>query len=103
MTRLRCVLAVAAAVLLAAAPLHAQQQQQPAQRAASTRASFVATLAPLPNTTGVDLGGSGTARLTFEGCDAASNACAASNIELTVSGLVRSAAAVNALPEMRCM
>ena len=87
MARLHCLLAAVAAVLLAAAPLHAQQQQQQLAQ----RATFVATLAPLPNTTGVDLGGSGSARLTFEGCDAASDACAASNIELTVAGLVRTA------------
>lgn len=51
-----CALAACAAPLLAASPAAAQ---------GSNRAVFTASLNPLPNTTGVNLGGNGFARVVF--------------------------------------
>jgi hypothetical protein len=51
-----CALAACAALLLAASPAAAQ---------GSNRAVFTASLNPLPNTTGVNLGGNGFARVVF--------------------------------------
>ena len=66
MARLRalCAVATAAAALLLAAPAAADAAQ------GSKRAVFSASLAPLPNTTGVSLSGSGFARIAFNTANA---------------------------------
>ena len=61
MARLRALCAVAAAALLLAASAAAEAQGS--KRAEG--AVFSASLAPLPNTTGVNLGGSGFARIAL--------------------------------------
>lgn len=55
-TLVLCAVAAFAALLLAASPAAAQ---------GSNRAMFTASLNPLPNTTGVNLGGNGFARVVF--------------------------------------
>ena len=80
MARLRAlcaVAAVAAALLLTAA--------SPAAAQGSKHAMFSATLAPLPNTTGVNLGGSGFARIAFN----TANARGDNQLTLDVKDLVR--------------
>ena len=66
MARLRalCAVAAAAVALLLAAPAGAAEAQ------GSKRAVFSTSLAPLANTTGVNLGGSGFARIAFNTANA---------------------------------
>jgi len=72
--RVLCALAAAALALLCAPPAAA-----PAKNAI-----FTASLAPLPNTTGVTLGGSGFARVAFNPRDSTF-----SKLTLDVTDLVR--------------
>jgi hypothetical protein len=80
--------AIAAALLLGAPPAAAQP----------ARETFFASLAPLPNTTGVRLGGAGDARISF---DASSNSATRGNNVLTLTNirdLVRTAQGAGLLP-----
>ena len=85
MARMRalCAVAAAAAALLLAAPAAADAAQ------GSKRAVFSASLAPLPNTTGVSLSGSGFARIAFN----TANARGDNQFTLDVKDLARLAAA----------
>ena len=73
--RVLCALAAAALALLCAPP---------AAAASRKNAIFTASLAPLPNTTGVTLGGSGFARVAFNPRDSTF-----SKLTLDVTDLVR--------------
>jgi hypothetical protein len=77
--------AAAAALLLVCAATPAA-----AQASAGTRMAFNAILAPLPNTTGVDLPGSGFARVEFDASSDASKR-GENTFMLSTSDLVRSA------------
>ena len=81
MARLRalCAVAAAAVALLLAAPAGAAEAQ------GSKRAVFSTSLAPLANTTGVNLGGSGFARVAFNTVNARGD----SQFTIDVKDLVR--------------
>jgi hypothetical protein len=76
--------AAAATLLLTSAPLAAAAKKKEAAAAAAppARIVFLADLAPLPNTTGVSLPGSGAARVDF---DASTDAKTRGDNALTLS------------------